>query len=799
MMVVKAKPKLYLESVGKRACTMGYLRQGLEVWSWPVKILSDFKAHAWIDKTLEMIQLDQFATEVIFKPESVVVVYAHPLFRIEQIIFTPIDLPASFLIYKFNSFVDLDLIFSFKPELNLMWPGSIGGQYCHWWDEINGFLMSEPTDTFSAIVRAPGAARFSKEGDHAFAESSYTFKVHVEAGQRELPVSVIGGMLDRKSCRELLNMEGQIDQEMRKAEAYYREYINDTLSLETPDDELNEFFMWAKLSILKGLVRNPLLGEALVAGIGPSGKSTRPGFAWFFAADASINSLAMATYGDLETVRRTLEFYASYQSLEGRIPHELSQSHGLIDWFGKYKGFAYLHADTTAWFLLACAYYVTVSGDIDFLTRMKDRILKAVEFYEHLCDETGMVENLKAGLGALEISEFRRPKYEIYTNGIYVACLEALKRVFSRMKDEATCEKLEVKVCKVKKSMEKFFWNESESSYFLSMNAAGELFRYLTPWPSFPIAFRVLDENRSKRFMQKLLNSSVMTRWGARSIEVCEHYDPINYNLGSVWYFINGFVAKAALETDQSIHGWQIIKAAVKAFFEEGSTHLSELFSGDVFVPVTTAVPHQLFSIGPVLWSLLTGVFGLEIDGFENVLRIRPRVPVHWTHFVIDKLKVGKARLRIEYRRKGKNCTFIFKNLANEPVNVELSLDRPKFGEIMTSGGWIQSEGEHTVTFVLESEKRTDYTLDGVDCSLEYSNLSFGLVQSKPAFIETKADSDSLCLSLKNCSNTVIHVFCPEGYKLTMEPFIDTEKLEEDLYRIHTSGTENLILRFAKK
>ncbi|HPP71143.1 MAG TPA: hypothetical protein PLK95_10525 [Pseudothermotoga sp.] len=56
---VKVKPKLYLESFGKRACTMGYLRQGLEVWSWPVKILSDLKVQVWINKTLETIQLDQ--------------------------------------------------------------------------------------------------------------------------------------------------------------------------------------------------------------------------------------------------------------------------------------------------------------------------------------------------------------------------------------------------------------------------------------------------------------------------------------------------------------------------------------------------------------------------------------------------------------------------------------------------------------------------------------------------------------------------------------------------------------------
>lgn len=796
---MKIRPRLYVESVGKRSCAMGWFGQGLEFWSWPVKLLSNFKASVWLPKTLETIRLEDFATDVLFKPESVTIRYAHPLFCVDETVFSPINFPGCFVLYSVTSSIDLELIFHFKPELNLMWPGAIGGQYCHWSDQLNGFVISEPTDTFSAVIRASAAEKFSKEGDHAFAETLYSFKVRIGTGKRELTVSVVGGIASKKTCQDLLNVEKNVHNEMGVARKYYRSYLGETINLETPDQDLNEFFSWGKLSLLKGLIRNPNLGEALIAGIGPSGKSTRPGFAWFFAADASINSLAICDYGDRETVKKSLEFYASHQSSEGRIPHEISQSHGLIEWFGKYKGFAFLHADTTAWFLLACAHYVTRFGDTDFLKLMKDKILKACDFYDAVCDETGLIVNLKAGLGALEISEFRRPKYELYTNAVYLAALERLKNVFESVGESEICEKLKEKIQRFKDSIERAFWNEKKRSYYLSINSGGELFDHLTPWPSFAVSFCVLDPDRSKVFVEKMCNSTIMTRWGVRSIEVCEHYDPINYNLGSVWYFINGFVAQSCYRTDHDLFGWQIIKSAARAFVEEGSTHLSELFSGDVFAPVTTAVPHQLFSVGPILWAILEGLFGLEVDALKHTLKLNPRIPVHWKKHVIEKLKVGKAELRIEFQRRGSDCSYSFKNLSEEPVKVIFQLRNPPLGSILTEEEHSKDEDGLTFEFVLEDSKRIDYTLSGVDYSLEYTDLSLGSCRCEPVRVEFLNGKNSWNIKFFNASDCVVHVLCPCVYSLAVEPDLPMQEIEEGLFQIKTDRIDELTLTIVSK
>jgi len=79
------------------------------------------------------------------------------------------------------------------------------------------------------------------------------------------------------------------------------------------------------------------VGCGLVAGFGPSGASERPGFAWYFAGDALMNSWSIVDYGDHARARALLEFLRDRQRADGKIMHELTQSAALLDW-SKYLG-----------------------------------------------------------------------------------------------------------------------------------------------------------------------------------------------------------------------------------------------------------------------------------------------------------------------------------------------------------------------------------------------------------------------------------------------------------------------------
>ncbi len=69
---------------------------------------------------------------------------------------------------------------------------------------------------------------------------------------------------------------------------HFHKFLQQHLSIETPDQKLNQAFAWAEVAIDQLRVETtPSHAEtALVAGFYTSGDSARPGFGWYFGRDA---------------------------------------------------------------------------------------------------------------------------------------------------------------------------------------------------------------------------------------------------------------------------------------------------------------------------------------------------------------------------------------------------------------------------------------------------------------------------------------------------------------------------------
>ena len=178
----------------------------------------------------------------------------------------------------------------------------------------------------------------------------------------------------------------------REAESYYADYLRHTLSITVPDAEIQQAYDWARIDLLQARVDNPVVGSGLIAGYGPSGthrpgfvESQRPGFDWFFGRDALWTTLALDSEGDFSDARTALELLAKYQRADGKIPHEISQSAGLVDWFGEYP-YGYAAADATPLFLIAASDYVEHSGDVGFAREKWDSIQRAYQFLNSTLD-----------------------------------------------------------------------------------------------------------------------------------------------------------------------------------------------------------------------------------------------------------------------------------------------------------------------------------------------------------------------------------------------------------------------------
>jgi glycogen debranching enzyme len=241
-----------------------------------------------------------------------------------------------------------------------------------------------------------------------------------------IPIIIAGGVEGREKTKATYdNLLAYARELYERNVAYYERFQNETATIVTPNEKLNEAFNWAKIGIDKGIATNPYLGTGLVAGFRTSGESERPGFAWFFGRDALWTALAITSYGDFQSVRTALDFLRKYQREDGKIPHEISQSATLVEWFKGYP-YAWASADATPLYVIAHADYWRASGDLAFIKKNWESIVKAYRFTSATdTDGNALIENTRVGHGWVEGGALYPPHEEIYMQGLWVEALRS--------------------------------------------------------------------------------------------------------------------------------------------------------------------------------------------------------------------------------------------------------------------------------------------------------------------------------------------------------------------------------------
>jgi len=84
-------------------------------------------------------------------------------------------------------------------------------------------------------------------------------------------------MAARQPKRRTRNWQAVYTELLRASAEYYSKYLNETLSVELPDAQIQQAYDWSRISMLQGVVNSPFLGTGLVAGYRTSGESQRPG------------------------------------------------------------------------------------------------------------------------------------------------------------------------------------------------------------------------------------------------------------------------------------------------------------------------------------------------------------------------------------------------------------------------------------------------------------------------------------------------------------------------------------------
>ncbi len=655
-----ARPGDPFDKVGRRFAILGDESGSFEAWAYPLKLLRNFSFSFYIGNSTRSIPARDIVRFIDVTPEATTLTYTFQSFTIKATFITPLHKAGSLILLAVDSSEPLVIVCGFIPVLQPMWPAGLGGQFAYWDRDLKAYVISESSGKNHAFVGSPAASGLSYTPAHMLSDSPSEFRIDIPDPEKVkgmiIPLYISGGKGKREDMLKIYqDLQSDPEALYLANHSHFTQLKDSTLQIKTPDRELDLAYEWAKVAFDNLIVEHPELGTGLVAGLGASGTSGRPGFGWFFGGDTYINSLSLSGMGAFESARMVLDFTQQWQRKDGKMAHELSQAEGYIDWWNDYP-YGYIHGDTTPYYIVAVHEYVRWSGDVEFIRNNWDSLWRAYQW----CLATdangdGLMDNRQAGLGALEYGALTGIATDIYLGAVWVKAaqaIESLARYAGYQEYNEYIKQMSGDQARSREAFENKFWDEKTQFYAYAFNNKGEHVKEISPWNAVGLMWGLGTEEHSRISLQRLSTSEIVTDWGVRSISHhSRHFQPLNYNYGAVWPFLTSWVTTALYKHHMPLNAYPLLKATAGHTFTHGLGTITEVFSGMHHVWPQEAVAHQGFSSAAVTLPLIKGLLGLEPSSHSHTLAFAPQPPDDWNEMSASNIKVGQARFDFQYHR----------------------------------------------------------------------------------------------------------------------------------------------------
>src|SRR3972149_172701 len=193
----------------------------------------------------------------------------------------------------------------------------------------------------------------------------------------------------------------------------------------------------------------------------------------------------------------------------------------------------------------------------------------------------------------------------------------------------------------------------------------------------------------------------------------------MHYNNGAVWPFVTGFVSWGQYRARRPWSGYPRTPALAQMTFDWARGRHPELLSGAFYRPLDTAVPHQFFATSMLLSPIMYGLLGWEPDAPAGRARLAPplppswdrgsgRPPPRWERVSVRHLRVGSARLTVQFERGSGRATATVS--ASAPLNLEFAQSVPA-GARGGAGVLVFGAGEDGWTLVVEGTAARRYEI----------------------------------------------------------------------------------------
>lgn len=670
---------------GERGVLVGTQDGQFESWILPVKLMSHLTIEANVEGYSVPIAVNAQAANVEVRPDRTTITYSHAAFTVRQMMFSPDEAAGNapstgpVVLFQIDADHPVDLVFRFTPEMRWMWPKRNDGiPGPDWVQTANGgyyTLHMDYPDLAGAITIPTATAGIMAPYQERPQVHPLELHLHYDpkrdgrgAEAKLFPLLMAVGTSPETASNEALGkalarLNDAIPALYKGHAERYVKMQAETTSIETPDKALNEAFQWGVVSIEQLKAREFASGQtALVAGYYASGDSARPGFGWFFGRDALYTLYAVNGFGDFALTRAELEFLMARQRADGKIMHEFAQTAG--DESVHWKDFPYMYAaaDATPLFLLAVRDYLRASGDVEFVKAHREAIEKAWGFETAASSDTdhdGIYDNSQ-GTGWVESwPHGAMPHQEVYLALLDAQASAAYGDLEKALGNAAQAASGAARARDVQGKIEGEYYDAAKGCYAFSHNFANDpngstdqastVYPAIAWWdgPSAPLA-------HGGACLKQFAGPGLATDWGLRDVADSEpFYDGMSYHQGSVWPLFTGWGALAEYRGGQPLAGEQMLMQNVDLTWAQDPGAVTELLSGDFFVPFGRSTSHQLWSSAMVITPVLRGLFGISVDAATGTITVNPHLPAGWDGATIHNIRLGGRSVDLVLHRIG--------------------------------------------------------------------------------------------------------------------------------------------------
>ena len=365
------------------------------------------------------------------------------------------------------------------------------------------------------------------------------------------------------------------------------------------------------------------------------------GLPWFmtvFGRDSIIAAYEALPFRP-ELAEATLQALAELQATEwddfadaqpGKIAHELRR--GMLAALGEIPGVYYGTHDATLLFLILLDEYERWIGDRKFVRQLEGNARAALGWlegpadldgdgyleYQKRSDAPSALDNQcwKDSDDSIRFADGRRAEPPIATCEIqgyaYDARLRTARLLREVWRDEEAARRLERDAAELKERFNRDFWLSRRGHYALALDRDKQPVDSLTSNVGQLLWSGIVDEQRARRVVERLLRKDMFSGWGIRSMSEQETaYNPLEYHNGTVWPHDTALVAAGMRRYGFSAESGRVIRALLDAATALGH-RLPELFAGfdrdktDLPVRYPAALVPQAWAAAAPLLALRT-------------------------------------------------------------------------------------------------------------------------------------------------------------------------------------------------